>query len=84
VLAEQIIDRDRVVVAALRPGWRFQAGVSGAAMTRVMQALKAGERPTDVTAWSTFTATYVRKLARAHGIEAQPGSGVPKGGTETR
>ena len=36
----------------------------------VVEALKAGERPTDVTGWSPFTATYVRKLARKHGIEA--------------
>jgi hypothetical protein len=36
----------------------------------VIEALKAGERPTDVTAWSPFTAAYVRKIARAHGIEA--------------
>ena len=40
----------------------------------VVKALEAGERPTDVTAWSPFTAAYVRKLARAHGIEA-PGHG---------
>ena len=36
----------------------------------VLKALEAGERPTDVTAWSPFTATYVRKIARANGIEA--------------
>ena len=36
----------------------------------VVEALKAGERPTDVTAWSPFTAAYVRKLARQNGIEA--------------
>ena len=36
----------------------------------VVAALKAGERPTDVTAWSPFTAAYVRKLARENGIEA--------------
>jgi len=40
----------------------------------VVQALKAGERPTDVTSWSPFTATYVRKLARANGVEAAPRS----------
>ncbi len=39
----------------------------------VVQALRAGERPTDVTSWSPFTATYVRKLARKHGIGAAPG-----------
>ena len=50
----------------------------------VVDALKAGERPTDVTSWSPFTATYVRKLARKHGIEAQPGSGVPKDKAETQ
>ncbi len=38
----------------------------------VVAALKAGERPTDVTAWSPFTAAYVRKLARDNGVDAQP------------
>ena len=41
-----------------------------AVVTAVTEALAAGERPTDVTAWSPFTATYVRKLARKRGIEA--------------
>ena len=45
----------------------------------VVKALEAGERPTDVTAWSPFTATYVRKLARANGIEAA-GHGAAGGG----
>ena len=36
----------------------------------VIEALKAGERPTDVTAWSPFTPAYIRKLARDNGIEA--------------
>ena len=36
----------------------------------VVKALEAGERPTDVTAWSPFTAAYVRKIAREHGIGA--------------
>ena len=36
----------------------------------VVKALQGGERPTDVTNWSPFTAAYVRKLARQHGIEA--------------
>ena len=36
----------------------------------VVKALEAGQRPTDITAWSPFTAAYVRKLAREHGIEA--------------
>lgn len=39
-------------------------------ISAVIKALEAGERPTDVTAWSPFTAAYVRKLARAHGLEA--------------
>lgn len=41
-----------------------------AVVAAVTEALAAGERPTDVTAWSPFTATYVRKLARKRGIEA--------------
>jgi len=36
----------------------------------VVKALEAGERPTDVTSWSPFTAAYVRRIAREHGIEA--------------
>jgi len=36
----------------------------------VVKALEAGERPTDVTAWSPFTPAYVRRLARDHGVEA--------------
>jgi hypothetical protein len=43
-----------------------------ALVAAVVAALKAGERPTDVTAWSPFTAAYVRKLARSRGIEAAP------------
>ena len=41
------------------------------AVAAVVAALKAGKRPTDVTAWSPFTATYVRRLARSAGIEAR-------------
>jgi hypothetical protein len=40
----------------------------------VLAALRAGMRPTDVTARSPFTAAYVRRLAREAGIEpARPG-----------
>jgi hypothetical protein len=46
-----------------------------ALVAAVVAALKAGERPTDVTDWSPFTAAYVRKLARTNGIEAVPRSG---------
>lgn len=42
----------------------------------VVAALKDGERPTDVTNWSPFTATYVRRLARQNGVgAAERGSG---------
>ena len=37
-------------------------------ITAVLDALKAGERPTDVADWSRFTPTYVRALARGAGI----------------
>lgn len=40
-----------------------------AAITAVVEALKAGERPTDVTEHSPFTAAYVRRIARDNGIE---------------
>ena len=40
-----------------------------AVVAAVTEALAAGERPTDVTAWCPFTAAYVRRLAREHGIE---------------
>lgn len=45
-----------------------------AAAAAVAEALRAGERPTDVTSRSPFTAAYVRQIARAHDIEpAKPG-----------
>lgn len=45
-----------------------------AAATAVVEALRAGERPTDVTNRSPFTAAYVRRIARENGIEpAKPG-----------
>lgn len=45
-----------------------------AAVTAVVEALREGERPTDVTARSPFTAAYVRRIARDNGIEpAKPG-----------
>lgn len=45
-----------------------------AAEKAVVEALRAGMRPTDVTAASPFTAAYVRRIAREHGIEpATPG-----------
>ncbi|KOX10177.1 hypothetical protein [Nocardiopsis sp. NRRL B-16309] len=40
-----------------------------AAITDVLNALRAGARPTDVTNRSPFTAAYVRKLARLNHIE---------------
>lgn len=40
----------------------------GAVTVAVLSALRAGERPTDVAARSPFTETYVRRLAREHGI----------------
>jgi len=36
----------------------------------VVKALRDDQRPTDVVEWSGYTAAYVRRLARAHGIEA--------------
>ena len=47
-------------------------------ISAVVQALEAGERPTDVTSWSPFTAAYVRKLARGHGIEAPDRERAPQ------
>jgi hypothetical protein len=45
-----------------------------AAVDAVVAALRSGMRPTDVTAKSPFTAAYVRRIAREHGIEpAKPG-----------
>lgn len=45
-----------------------------AAVGAVLTALRLGERPTDVTARSPFTAAYVRRIARENGIEpAKPG-----------
>jgi hypothetical protein len=44
------------------------------AVMAVVNALRAGERPTDVTDRSPFTPAYVRRVARENGIEpARPG-----------
>jgi hypothetical protein len=44
----------------------------------VLAALRAGKRPTDVAAWSPFTPSYLRKLARgAHIPPAKKGTGPP-------
>jgi hypothetical protein len=49
------------------------------AVMAVVDALRAGERPTDVTERSPFTPAYVRRVARDNGIEpAKPG---PKKGS---
>jgi hypothetical protein len=39
------------------------------AIYAVVEALRAGHRPTDVTAESPFEAAYVRRLARKNGIK---------------
>lgn len=39
------------------------------AVTAVVDALRAGNRPTEVTKHSPFTAAYVRRIARDNGIE---------------
>lgn len=45
----------------------------------VLAALKAGERPTDVTEWAAFTSTYIRRLAREAGIPpAKRGGSGPR------
>jgi hypothetical protein len=52
-----------------------------AAEQAVVEALRTGMRPTDVTAAAPFTAAYVRRIAREHGIEpATPG---PKRATDS-
>ena len=42
------------------------------AVTAVVDALRAGNRPTEVTKRSPFTAAYVRRIARDNGIEGDP------------
>lgn len=49
-----------------------------AVIRAVIDALRAGLRPTDVVAGSPFTAAYVRKLAREHGIAPAPRGGRPR------
>lgn len=45
----------------------------------VVAALRAGARPTDVANRSPFSAAYVRRIARDHGIKATPrGSRSPE------
>ncbi|MGW5175884.1 hypothetical protein ACWERY_16170 [Streptomyces sp. NPDC004082] len=44
------------------------------AVIAVVDALRSGETPTEVTRRSPFTAAYVRQIARKNGIEpAKPG-----------
>lgn len=44
------------------------------AVIAVVDALRAGKSPTEVTQRSPFTAAYVRQIARKNGIEpAKPG-----------
>ncbi|MFG2412295.1 hypothetical protein [Streptomyces goshikiensis] len=50
------------------------------AIKAVVESLEAGERPTDVTNHSPFTAAYVRRIARAHGIEEAKRGPKPKEG----
>jgi hypothetical protein len=45
-----------------------------AVIADVVAALRGGERPTDVANHSPFTASYVRKIAREHGIEDPRGT----------
>lgn len=47
-------------------------------ITAALDALKARERPTDVAEHSPFTDAYIRRLAREHGIKAQPRSKGPR------
>ena len=42
------------------------------AVAAVLEALRAGKRPTEVTNRSPFTAAYVRRIARENGIEGDP------------
>jgi hypothetical protein len=55
---------------------RYQESRQGM-IAAIMTALRAGERPTDVSAWSPFTAAYVRKLAREHGVAPRIKGKVP-------
>jgi hypothetical protein len=52
------------------------------AIAAVVAALRAGQRPTDVTAASPFTAAYVRRIARENGIEPAT-RGPAKDGTSS-
>ena len=45
-------------------------------LTAALDALRAGERPTDVADESPFTPAYIRRIARENGIE--PGTPGPK------
>lgn len=42
------------------------------AVMAVVDALRAGKKPTEVTNRSPFTAAYVRRIARENGIEGDP------------
>lgn len=72
-----------VLTAATRKFNRTKAAHEAAkdeVVTAVVEALRAGERPTDVAENSPFTSAYIRRIAREHGIEpAQPGPKAKRG-----
>ena len=48
------------------------ADARAAVITAMIDALRGGETPTEVAARSPFTAAYVRRLAREHGVPPAP------------
>ena len=71
-----------MLVAATRKYERTKKAYEAAkaeAIHAALDALRAGERPTDVAEQSPFTPAYIRRLAREAGIEpAAPGPKPPR------
>lgn len=57
---------------------KAHASERDATVRAVIEALRSGARPTDVAERSPFTGTYVRRIARQHGL-APRRKGAPPG-----
>lgn len=66
------IERIRRATAKYRRAEKALDEARSEARDAVLDALRAGERPTPVADASPFTPAWVRALARENGIEAQP------------
>jgi hypothetical protein len=76
-------DPRSALIAATKRYLRTEADHEAArqdAIEAVLTALRAGVGPTEVARLSPFSATYVRRLAREHGVPPAPPG--PKSGPQ--